>query len=71
VIFQLKEAKHINLSLHYLEAVIIALQQVRAATSGIITYPNASSFEIVLTVAGAGQAAHPVPQFLADEAAPR
>ncbi len=27
-LFQLKEAKHINLSLHYLEAVIIALQQV-------------------------------------------
>jgi hypothetical protein len=25
---QLKEAKHINLSLHYLEAVIISLQQV-------------------------------------------
>lgn len=28
----LEEAKHINLSLHYLEAVIIALQQVRQLT---------------------------------------
>ena len=37
---QLKEAKYINLSLHYLEAVIISLQQVTGQARKHIPYRN-------------------------------